>query len=965
MESTLSDLLGKALSKLKMANGSAPEGGSGSAKENYLRNASLSRAEMHIRNHAEGLDLNRWTEVSADALDESGLDEEETKLICDWFGNKISGMHCVCLLQAKWSAEATEQRGLGSSSEGSSTSKRASATRSLLTMMGSLIDFPVDALELETSPEDNFLYTQLFSRPPLAVIGEVFGILQDKAIENNPTTMLAEQVNLAFKQFRVERIRSRDASTGSDGLGRGNGDEGEIDSDVEDVDDDGKKPATAGEVETEGESDAAAATAGAGAVVQPEEDDGVDGREEQMYFKILMELVKQYVKSSEVSLVNGFGGLDGMNGGLEGDAHSMLDVNAMQIECELDTPLDQVVAEAETLTHVELNEINVPLKNYITRLSGLKHGLDRTLKEVEESESYLALGVHKDSSDNEIRRAYHKLSLKTHPDKPGGDTAKFQTLQKAYQEVQKRRSIELAAQADIKAQSEGVGAAASGREAALALVSDMHASVTVAKSAAEQIAALAQMAIHLAKTTTSVEEEYGYPEGVSMLRRIIFDEEGVCRLDLLRAALEPAESMSEALQGLSASSVELAGCGPRYSSTAARSVDFSKTTEAAMQAGLTLLRCVTSLMQVERHVNECVEKLQESIWQVEEDRTIHDIIAQMVVTVVKCCSTTMSSVAEKALGAALVAADAARSAQEIFEAAEREALAEAKAKAEIKEKMSNFTDENNRNGANSTAAGDEEKKKNEEEEEEKKKKEQENEPQEGDGLADLQSKVKNLQVQIRVQNISILQTLNAEARHLQGKLQERLVELAGAPANAPLIQGPVMRLVADLVDHSCETLRGSCSSGAVENLQDWEDLLADRLGWMRDPRSGRLALLPDLRSRAMWMGVLADRSGMETLVTTEVRRRLKACLKACPLSCSWAVRDAKTRKKDGTLTRSAVVLDTAKASVDIFLDDVVVGITALANVTLTVDEEPVQEATGGPDGGTAADASESSDNIDI
>ena len=32
--------------------------------------------------------------------------------------------------------------------------------------------------------------------------------------------------------------------------------------------------------------------------------------------------------------------------------------------------------------------------------------------------------------------------------------------------------------------------------------------------------------------------------------------------------------------------------------------------EAAMQAGLTLLRCVTSLMQVERHVNECVEMVE-------------------------------------------------------------------------------------------------------------------------------------------------------------------------------------------------------------------------------------------------------------------------------------------------------------------------------------------------------------------
>jgi len=508
--------------------------------------------------------------------------------------------------------------------------------------------------------------------------------------------------------------------------------------------------------------------------------------------------------------------------------------------------------------------------------------------------------------------------------------------------------------------------ASGGREAAHALVRDMHAGVTVCKSAAEQIAALAQMAIHLAKTTAKIEEQHEFPEGVGMLRQIIFDEDGGCRLDLLRAALEPTESMSEALQTLSANSVELAGCGPRYASCASRAAEYAAVTEASMQAGLNILRCVTSLMQVERHVNECVEKLQESIWQVEEDETIHDIIAQMVVTVVKCCSATMNSVAEKALGAALVAADVSREAQGVLDAVEKEALEEATRAAEVRERMHDF--ENDQNGANAAAAAAEAEAQ-KKAEEEKKKKDEENEPKEGDGLADLQTKVKNLQVQIRVQNISILQTLNAEARHLQGKLQRRLVELVEAPANGPVLQGPVMRLVADLVDHSCEALRTACSSGAVQSLEDWDDLVADRLGWMQEGKSGRLALLPDLRTRALWMGVLADRDAVDTLVNTEVRRRLKACLKSCPVECSWAVRGAKTRRKDGSTVRTNIIQDSAKSSVDRFLGDVATSITALASVVV------VTPADGGPDGeGGAAEADMStkdpeptaaSENIDV
>jgi len=450
MESTLSDLLGKALSKLKQANGPSTVGadGEGGRTENWLRNASLSRAEMHIRNHAEGLDLTRWVNVSADELDESGLDADEKRLIGDWYGNRISGTHCICLLQAKWGAEAAERRGLGSSGAGSGSSTSSSSssstgqtprghpTRALLDMIGSLIDFPVSALEVD---EDNYLYSQLFSRPPLAVIGETLRILQEKAIENNPTTMLAEQVNLAFKQFRVERIRAKGGAVHKDDCDVVS----DSTSDVEEVEEDEEE-------EEEGEGDGEGRRSGA--------DGMVDGREEQMYFKILMELVKQYVKASDLSSMGrkGFSAFDVAADADVGDSTSavpwMLDVNTMQIECELDTPMEQVMAEAEALSHVELNDINIPLKNYITRLSSLKHGLDRTLKEVEESESYLALGVHKNSSDVEIKKAYHRLAVKTHPDKPGGDTAKFQVLQKAYHEIQKKRGIELAAQAELKAQ---------------------------------------------------------------------------------------------------------------------------------------------------------------------------------------------------------------------------------------------------------------------------------------------------------------------------------------------------------------------------------------------------------------------------------------------------------------------------------------------------------------------------------
>lgn len=46
---------------------------------------------------------------------------------------------------------------------------------------------------------------------------------------------------------------------------------------------------------------------------------------------------------------------------------------------------------------------------------------------------YKILGVNKSSSEEDIKKAYRKLAHKYHPDKPGGDEAKFKEVNEAYQ----------------------------------------------------------------------------------------------------------------------------------------------------------------------------------------------------------------------------------------------------------------------------------------------------------------------------------------------------------------------------------------------------------------------------------------------------------------------------------------------------------------------------------------------------
>jgi hypothetical protein len=265
---------------------------------------------------------------------------------------------------------------------------------------------------------------------------------------------------------------------------------------------------------------------------------------------------------------------------------------------------------------------------------------------------------------------------------------------------------------------------------------------------------------------------------------------------------------------------------------------FMKDVENTMSGGLNIMRLLSSVLAAGEQLDTCKQKLSESTRQAQSNRQVHDILVEMASTAISALSVSFSRCAEASMECAVAGAELYHSMSSVMAMAEAEALSEARREAEAKDRENEMCAEDRVFMAERARKDREELTKQAErqfEEElrqqrEEAKQQQQREDDE-DNVQQLRVKIKSLQVQLRVQHVQALQTLNRDARSLQRQLQGQLMQLLdksildmvdteteslkiGVKSSAPsTLRSSLLSLLADFLDSSCNALRSEFRSG--------------------------------------------------------------------------------------------------------------------------------------------------------
>ena len=427
----------------------------------YLKRAALSRLNARLVNKKEELacGLRKFT-IHVEDLESSTLSDVEKHHVSRWSQGTESGRMCLLALldhrramQAVSGSDATEEKhGVGEGASGGVE----------FALLSSSINLPEEFL-----CNSSYLYQRVFSKPPVAVIREALELLKEKAHEQSIESLDVDQINMALKQIRVDNLAQAAVAWEK--------------ADNEEISEDADQ-------ENRGRGNSEEATPLTHTARVKSRLRRV--RDEELRLQIIVELIRQHILATNP--------VDPSGSPIEVRLPRLPEnIAVAELHSHLAVPLEKQEKRALTMPPDALERSNLLLKPYIHQLAALRSTLQAQLRELEENAAFFSLGLDNgcNASDAQIKRAYHTLAVRLHPDKPGGDTAKFQKLQDAYQEVLKKKKEKDVQQAAMEGHLADGGDAAGAQH----IVEVVAAGIAVVRQAAAQTTSLAQKNIRLMK----------------------------------------------------------------------------------------------------------------------------------------------------------------------------------------------------------------------------------------------------------------------------------------------------------------------------------------------------------------------------------------------------------------------------------------------------------------------------------
>ena len=290
----------------------------------WLKEATLSRVTERILNELSTLTSKKGFSIVPDMLEDSGLNEKEKELLSKWVSGKVSGKYCLCMLAAV--EEDQKDKLLELSPD------------NLVQLLATMVSFPSSLLEKKYYR----VLENIFSKSPLIILGEILNSIAKISKEKSLKSLRVEQINLAFKQIRLEKMK--DLSKLNNDNETSCNDENLVNSTTHQTSSSERTHPRMQKVES------------------------MMDQNELKRLRIMMELVKLFFsKKFQQSQTND---------------HDLTpeEIPVHKIVKELEMPMEKLIEESQHMSHLDLDLYNAPIKSYITHLSLMKNTLSNQLK---------------------------------------------------------------------------------------------------------------------------------------------------------------------------------------------------------------------------------------------------------------------------------------------------------------------------------------------------------------------------------------------------------------------------------------------------------------------------------------------------------------------------------------------------------------------------------------------------------